>query len=375
MMAHMKLPKQLLKLIEITQKKVNRRAFVEWQGKYNKLNKFKKTVVILCALLIFWFFFGLFKSSHQQKIHTAVEPAKVLYIESKVEEREKYMMFHSIAEADDRVQIFAPSKGRVSELKGQKGDMVRKDQELVIISPLDYSAILAGALNKVRELEDIKGDSEVGTPKLVADLKTAQTELEKAKRYSRNMIIRSPITGRIEKSEVRIGDEVKPDQELFLVVNPEKITYKIYVTDHLINKINLQSTVMIRASNGSEHKGAVTFVSRAANAKNLSYEVDVTFDNKNGDLLEGASAELLLAVQKTQSHKLPLSSLIIDDAGDLGVMIYNPNDKKAHFVKVEIIDQDQEYVWVAGPDETAEIITMGQGFLRDGSDVQARLEK
>ncbi len=65
--------------------------------------------------------------------------------------------------------------------------------------------------------------------------------------------------------------------------------------------------------------------------------------------------------------------LALDEAGNLGVKTLVPSgdDKVVKFVPIQLVKAEQDGVWLAGLGETVDIITVGQGFVRDGDNVIA----
>ena len=344
-------------------------------AKFRALKRSHQVLSLVAIFALLWLFVGLLFMPSDRMEDLTVNQAKVIYVNSIAENKIKFLNFHSTAEAEKKVKLVASGRGIVFEIKVNKGDQVKKHQELAAISPMDYHLILSTAENKVRELEEIIAEEEVAMPKLAADLTKAKVELDKAKHYAKNMVIRSPIDGRVEGSEVSLGDAVNQGQELFLVVNSEQIKCKAYLSSDEYNQLKNDSEAVIIDSSGSKHQAKVRFISKSANQKNLSYEVEVIFDNKGEKVREGASVDILLVSPEAKSHKLPLAALVINDNGDLGVMLYNPDDSRAYFKKVEVIDQDKEFIWIVGIGEAASVIIMGQSSIENGAAVIAKSQQ
>ncbi len=61
--------------------------------------------------------------------------------------------------------------------------------------------------------------------------------------------------------------------------------------------------------------------------------------------------------------------LTLDDEGNLGVKTLIAD--KVHFVPIQLVKAEQDGVWLTGLGEKVDIITRGQGFVRDGDKVIA----
>jgi multidrug efflux system membrane fusion protein len=354
-------------------KKINReQIYLQW-NRFLLLKKPQQVLVTGILLATFWIFFSLLLPRSDGMKELEVEQAKVLYIESIAENRTKQIKVHSRAEAENKVILRAPNRGVVFDIMASKGENVKKHQELAVISPLDYFQILSAAQNKVRVFEEAAGSEEVQSPALAQELTKAKQELERARNYAKNMTIRSPIGGRIESSKISLGDQVNSEQDLFLVVDPSRLKFILHLSDAEHYQLGEESQVVIVDNAANRYPGKVSFISRAANQKSLSFEGEVTFDNREGKIKEGSAVEVLLASKAIKTHKLPLSALVIAENGDIGVMIYD--NGVAHFRGVELVDQDPEYLWVTGIGDSAKVIVMGQTALKNGSKVIAKLKE
>ena len=66
---------------------------------------------------------------------------------------------------------------------------------------------------------------------------------------------------------------------------------------------------------------------------------------------------------------MPRSALTFSSAGDLGVRIVDADNKVA-FVRVSVVDDQQENMWVRGIADLARVIVQGQDFVREGQMVE-----
>ncbi|RMH46278.1 MAG: efflux RND transporter periplasmic adaptor subunit, partial [Alphaproteobacteria bacterium] len=80
-------------------------------------------------------------------------------------------------------------------------------------------------------------------------------------------------------------------------------------------------------------------------------------------------AEIIIELPGQTGHLLPTSALTLDDDGRLGVRIIR--DGRARFVPVRVIRDTADGLWIAGLDETADVIIVGQEFVGDGKPVTA----
>jgi multidrug efflux system membrane fusion protein len=351
-----------------------KKTLIKYKNFYLLLSKNLKILVILLSFLLLWLVSGLFKHAKDDKIITNNMIARVIFINSIAEEKIQTIQYHSISEANKKNCIFAPGTGRVYKLLVEKGDEVKYHQELAIISPPDFASILSGAQAQVREIEEDIADEDTPSLELLAKLSAAQDNLKKAQSYSKNMIIRAPFDGRIEKVFIDSGQDVALQEKVFLIVDPSKLIFKIDVPEKNIENIRNGDLVEISATNGVKTEGWIKFVGNSSNQQNLTFEVEVILDNSKHNLPEGITADVSVPVGSAKVHALPLSSLVINDKGELGVMTLSLQEGKdiAIFKAIEIFEQNNDFVWVMGLNSNEKVITMGQGYIKSGSEVIAK---
>ena len=65
------------------------------------------------------------------------------------------------------------------------------------------------------------------------------------------------------------------------------------------------------------------------------------------------------------AHKISPSILLLADNGELGVKTVN-SENTVEFFPVQIIQDTEEGIWVAGLPDFSNIIVLGQGFVETG---------
>ncbi|MEM9972071.1 MAG: efflux RND transporter periplasmic adaptor subunit, partial [Pseudomonadota bacterium] len=92
--------------------------------------------------------------------------------------------------------------------------------------------------------------------------------------------------------------------------------------------------------------------------------VDIEVDNSDLSIRDGQTAEIGIQADGEVAHLLPQSALTLDNDGRLGVRLVE--DNAAAFAPVSVLRDTTEGIWVAGLDEQAEVIVVGQEFVTDG---------
>jgi multidrug efflux system membrane fusion protein len=71
----------------------------------------------------------------------------------------------------------------------------------------------------------------------------------------------------------------------------------------------------------------------------------------------------------TPATRVPRSALTFSSAGDLGVRTVD-TAQKVLFVPVSVLQDDQQFMWVAGLADNSRLIVQGQDFVRDAQVVE-----
>jgi multidrug efflux system membrane fusion protein len=83
---------------------------------------------------------------------------------------------------------------------------------------------------------------------------------------------------------------------------------------------------------------------------------------------------MILKGGEAMAQKISPALLTLDSEGAIGVFIVD-SLKQAQFVPVTIERSETDGVWVSGLPETADVITVGQGYVRDGQSVETAARK
>jgi len=117
-----------------------------------------------------------------------------------------------------------------------------------------------------------------------------------------------------------------------------------------------------------EPKGEVRFVSVVGDAATRTFRVEVEIDNSDGELPSGLSAEVTLPVETVTAHRVSPALGRLDEQGRLGVHVLDDEDRIA-FLPVEVVRARGDGVWITGLPERVRIVTISQGSLAPGQQV------
>ncbi len=114
-------------------------------------------------------------------------------------------------------------------------------------------------------------------------------------------------------------------------------------------------------------------MSRISSASTNTFPIEIEIDNSDGLLPAGVSAEVKLNLETRDAIKVTPAMLALDEAGNLGVktLVSVDDAPSVKFVGIQLVKAEQDGVWLTGLGQKVDIITVGQGFVRDGDSVIA----
>lgn len=369
----------------------------------------RKQPISLIATLILITFLGISTTGCEQEPITQEPPAVIV---TTVKEDK---IFHSIdlvgrTEASEDVNIRSRVEGTLLERHFNEGDEVTKDQLLFTLDPAPYQAVVDQSQSEIDRLQAILDEAtinfdrgerlvkkgtisqsqmdELTSKKIQAEsaLKGAQAQLEKAALNLSYTKITAPITGRIGKSLLSLGDLVTPNQDtLATIVKLDPIYVNFQVNEKAF--VDFQEEARKRISAGQEepsvvpqlrlsndkmypHDGQLDFMDNRVDQATGTIKIRAVFPNDNKMLLPGQYVTLILR-QKTPQQALlvPQASVQENQQGKFVLVVNSEKVVEARPVKLgQRVKTRWEVIDGLNPGET--IITEGIQKVKIGGKVK-----
>ncbi|RDH45476.1 efflux RND transporter periplasmic adaptor subunit [Zooshikella ganghwensis] len=369
----------------------------------------RKQPISLIATLILITFLGISTTGCEQEPITQEPPAVIV---TTVKEDK---IFHSIdlvgrTEASEDVNIRSRVEGTLLERHFNEGDEVTKDQLLFTLDPAPYQAVVDQSQSEIDRLQAILDEAtinfdrgerlvkkgtisqsqmdELTSKKIQAEsaLKGAQAQLEKAALNLSYTKITAPITGRIGKSLLSLGDLITPNQDtLTTIVKLDPIYVNFQVNEKAF--VDFQEEARKRISAGQEepsvvpqlrlsndkmypHDGQLDFMDNRVDQATGTIKIRAVFPNDNKMLLPGQYVTLILR-QKTPQQALlvPQASVQENQQGKFVLVVNSEKVVEARPVKLgQRVKTRWEVIDGLSPGET--IITEGIQKVKIGGKVK-----
>lgn len=281
--------------------------------------------------------------------------------------------------ADRETNLGAEWPGRIATVLAKRGSYVKQGD---VIAKMEIND-LPQQLNRAKTLYKQRNIEYLGAQKLAvkgfqgkANLAAAEAALSDASAsvYSLQLqidktTITAPISGILNERHVEVGDFVAKGNPIATIADINPVIVKADVTETDIEQVQLKQKADVRFVNGEVLEGSIRYISRVANADTNTYRIEVAVDNKDGHLSVGGSAEVSLPLSEEWAVKLSPATLALNEAGDIGVKTVV--DERVVFTPIDILKADATGSWLTGLGQSPVVITVGQGFVRNGDLVNA----
>ena len=285
-------------------------------------------------------------------------------------------------EADKRVTITARASGLLTELRIKRGMWVQKGDVLAILSDEAREAQVAQAqavvTQKRTELEAKRALILNGTlPRLQlvdleAQVKAAEAALAGAEAERDRGVLRAPWSGVVHDVAVEVGQAAfsMAGREIAHLVALDPMLAVVEVAERKLAGIKVGDTADVRLVTGESARGKIRFVAKTASQTTRTYRVEIELPNADGKIPDGITAEVSMPLSPVPATRVPRSALTFSSAGNLGVRTVGADDTVA-FAPVNVIEDEQSFMWVTGLPDGTHVIVQGQDFVREGQKVDA----
>lgn len=338
--------------------------------------------VLILLLIIGWMASGfIIKKPDAAPAETAeILPPLVLVRSSQAQPVTLTFRAEGQAQPDRDTAIRVEASGTVREVVAKKGSDVAAGAVIARLSTDNAEAALEQAREALsraqREFDNASQLRErgVATSDRVsdarADLASAEAQITAAEVALEDLVVTAPFAGRIETLTINDGEFVAAGEEVARLVDNNPLTVTIQVPQQSLNRIKTGQIAKVRFITGQEREGTVNFVGTAAEASTRTFLAEIEIANDGGEIPAGISAAITIPTGEELAHFIEPSIVSLDPDGEIGVKIEEGGTVR--FVPVELADAQQGGVWVTGLPEKARIVTIGQGFVRDGETVRVQ---
>lgn len=313
---------------------------------------------------------------------TEPAPVAVAVRTSRADQVTLYFQAEGQALPDRDTPLRAEASGDVAELLVSKGDDVVRGEIIARLSTDQVEADLRRAQEeRDRAQREFDNATEllgrgVATQDRVAQaratLAAAEAQVTAAEEALARTNITAPFGGRIETLTLDEGEYISAGSEIGRIVDNRPLTVALQVPQQALVRIRNGQQARVAFITGEERDGRVTFVGTSASAETRTFLAEIAVQNADGAIPAGISAEIRIPTGTETAHFITPSVVSLSPEGRTGVKTVE--DGKVVFHQIEVVRAEVDGIWVTGLPDEAQIITIGQGFVRNGEPVDARPE-
>jgi len=165
---------------------------------------------------------------------------------------------------------------------------------------------------------------------------------------AQSISLRSPIEGFVQKVEVKIGQYVEPQTELFEIVNTHHVHADLMVFENDVYKVKKGQKVIFNVQSvpDEELTAEIYSVSKTFEDNPKAVHVHAEIENKKGNLIPGMYITGKIQVETSKSRALP-ESAIIKDGDRFYVFSVERENEGWSFKPIEVVLGAKDGNWIA----------------------------
>ena len=276
---------------------------------------------------------------------------------------------------DKRAVLAARSEGVVNALSLTKGAALTAGQVVMTLEGPETVAraeIAQIALDqRERELkvaEDLfnRGNKpEIQVVSARSDRDAAAAELTLARAALDRLELKAPFAGLVDTVDVEMGEWVQSGAPVATILSLDPIIVRAEVSELDIAFVAPGSQAFMTLVDGTRMQGKVRFVAREASAATRTFPVEIALPNPGALIPAGMTTQVELLAPAVSTVTVPRSVITLSEKGEVGLRVVGA-DNLARFVTVQIVDDTEAGMVVAGVPADVRIIVAGQDLVRDG---------
>jgi len=281
-------------------------------------------------------------------------------------------------EAEEEVRVLARTSNLVRELLVEEGDLVEKDQVILLIEDDQQLVNLAKAENDVLKIKmEFDRQENLHKNNLISDqdfneikysLLQIKLTLEEAQRELEYTRVKAPISGTVTGRHIKLGDQIANNQHLFDLVDFESLVARIYLPENHLKSLVVDQKARIRttAMGDQVYKGFVKRIAPVVDSKTGTVKVTIGVGNQKG-LKPGMYVDVELVLNTHDNALLIPKRALTYDADQIFVFKLKEERKVERILVTPILSDKLNIEPLEGFEEGELVVIAGQSGLKDGA--------
>ena len=351
------------------------------------MNKSRRNSLLIAAgvaiIVTLWMLSGLGSSpvdfsGTAQINNNDGQPMRVRVEESRSSQVTREITVRARTEPNRVVSLKEETDGAVVSIGVDRGNPVSQGDTVVQLDIRDRNARLAESQSLImqRELE-LKARENLRSREFASQLEIAEANarLDSAKATKvrieleiDNTTVDAPFDGIVQERNVEIGDFVRAGDAVVEIVDIDPLIIAGEINGKEISELSVGGRGSAVLVDGTRINGVIRYLAPVADSNTRTFRIELEVPNPNA-IRAGLTAELLVDGSRILAHDISPSLLTLADDGAVGVKTVNSSNR-VDFYPIEIAGSSEEGILVTGLPDTVTVITVGQGFVNVGQQVE-----
>ncbi len=304
-----------------------------------------------------------------------IEHQHFVVTDSSLQDREVYISTSGRIRAKNKFLFTSQVNGKVIKIAATRGASFKKGGVILKIDERDKADILENAKIKLKQAKLLMNSSsmlyekgygsESDLLKAKAAVSNSEAEFKRATLDLENCELRAPYNGYVENIYASLGQDVNQGQQLCDFVSNYDVVVDVTIPIHKVGLLKEGADAIITLENGEKLIGIISSKGKVIDDKTSSVLIEVSL--VGGNIFSGQAAYVSLAAGTIPLHKLPQSSLTLDENGTMGIKVLT--DGIVCFKNIRIMDENYDAIFVDGLDKYEKVITVGHQYAQIGTKV------
>lgn len=277
-------------------------------------------------------------------------------------------------DAENKISVNAQVRETLNSLYFKEGDQIKSGE---IVAELDMGNLhenksyleykkneLIIERRALIELNKNNQTSKLSLAKIEAQIKKIESDIKSNTLNIEKRKIKSTITGTVNEINFKQG-EVVDTSKVFVEIIGKATTISAQIHARDLNKIKIGHKIKF-TNNIVKSSGIVSMISKKVSNKNNTIKVDAILedDMKYSQM----SGKMIIKTDEVKAMKIPASSVLLDSDNDMSIFIIK--NKKAKSVKINIIKNNGNEIWIKPLMKEMKVVTVGQFYLKNNVSVE-----
>ena len=284
-------------------------------------------------------------------------------------------------EAEEEANVATKASGVVTKIFVEEGDRVRAGQALAKLDGERLALELARTevnLNKLKREHD--RNEELYKKQLISieeferiksEYETQQAAYNLAKLELDYTTVRAPISGIVSQRFIKVGNTLQMNEPTFMISDFDPLLAIMYAPEKELGKLKVSqdAQLTVDALAGTIFTGKIKRISPIVDATTGTFKVTIEVDDKSQQLKPGMFGRVRIVYDTHLETLLVPKEAVIEEDSD--VSLYVVQDSQAFRKTIVPGYEDDRFIEILeGIDVGMQIITAGQGSLRDSARVE-----